>query len=84
MLVVGSHGSYEWLVTDENCDLLEICPEVVLEKYVAITSIDSSEFVPTKEESAAGWQSRHGIGYSSKIKNIDCLPRDWLGRMVHL
>jgi hypothetical protein len=43
MLIVGSQGPYEWLVTDEDFDVLLLCPEVVLGKYVAITSIDSSE-----------------------------------------
>jgi hypothetical protein len=76
MLTVGSRGPYEWLVTDENFDLLQLCPEVVLGKYVAITSIDSSEFVPTEKETAAGWQSHGKIAYSPKIQHADALPRD--------
>ena len=28
-------NSYEWLVTDADSDLLELCPEIVLGKYVA-------------------------------------------------
>lgn len=46
MLTVGSRGLYEWLVTDQQFDLLQICPEVVLGKYIAITSIDSGPLVP--------------------------------------
>jgi hypothetical protein len=76
MLVVGSHGSYEWLVTDQQFDLLEICPEVVLGKYLAITSIDSGELVPTEKELAAGWQSRRKIAYSPQIQTIGEVPRD--------
>ena len=76
MLTVGSRGPYEWLVTDENFDLLQLCPEVALGKYVAVTSIDSSEFVPTEKETAAGWQSRGKIAYSPKIQHADELPRD--------
>lgn len=45
MLSLGSQGAYEWLVTDENFDLLQLCPEIVLAKYVAVTSIDSGHFV---------------------------------------
>ena len=76
MLTVGSHGPYEWLVTDENFDLLQLCPEVVLGKYVAVTSIDSSEFVPTERETVAGWQSHGKIAYSPKIQQVDDLPRE--------
>lgn len=76
MLTVGSQGAYEWLVTDEKVDLLQLCPEVVLGKYVAVTSIDSSEFVPTEKETAAGWQSHGKIAYSPKIQRADDLPRE--------
>lgn len=67
MLTVGSRGSYEWLVTNEDFNLLQLCPEVVLGKYVAVTSIDSSEFVPTARETATGWQSHGKIAYSPKF-----------------
>jgi hypothetical protein len=46
MFTVGSQGSYQWLVTEEDFDLLQLCPEIVLGKYVAITSIDSGELIP--------------------------------------
>jgi hypothetical protein len=75
MLTVGSQGLYEWLVTDQQFDLLQICPEVVLGKHIAITSIDSSPLVPTDEETAAGWESRRKIAYSPKIQTIQGLPR---------
>jgi hypothetical protein len=61
MLTVGSQGAYEWLVTDERFDLLQLCPEVVLGRYVAVTSIDSSQFVPTDKEAEAGWLSQEKI-----------------------
>jgi hypothetical protein len=72
----GSQGPYEWLVTDQDFDLLQICPEVVLGKYVAITSIDSGPFVPTDKEMAAGWESRGGIAYSHEVDSIQNVPRD--------
>lgn len=75
MLTVGSQGLYEWLVTDQQFDLLQICPEVVLGKYIAITSIDSGPLSPTDEETAAGWESRGKIAYSPEIHNIKSLPR---------
>ena len=52
MLTIGSEGVYEWLVTDRQFDLLRICPDVGLEKYIVITSFDSSPLVPTAEAQA--------------------------------
>lgn len=76
MLTTGCEGVYEWLVTDEDFDLfLQISPDVVLGKHVAITSIDSGELVPTKEEMVSGWQSRGKIAYSPKVENVEALPR---------
>jgi hypothetical protein len=75
MLTVGSQGVYEWLVTDQQLDLLQLCPDVVLGKYIAITSLDSGPLVPTSEENAAGWESRGKIAYSPKIQNGASLPR---------
>ncbi len=60
---------------DGNLDLLQLCPEVVLGKYVAITSIDSGPLVPTEKEIAAGWQTRGGIGYSLRIASAEDVPR---------
>ena len=76
MLTVGAQGIYEWLVTDEQFDLLQICPEVVLGKYVAITSFDSGPLVLSDEEKMAGWASRSNIAYSPKIQEVAILPRD--------
>lgn len=76
MFTVGSQDSYQWLVTDENVDLLELCPEIVLGKYVAVTSIDSGQLVPTDKETAAGWQTRAKIAYSARIENVEDLPRE--------
>lgn len=76
MFTVGSQDSYEWLVTDEDFDLLELCPEIVLGKYVAVTSIDSKQLIPTDKEKAAGWQSCANIAYSPKIENGEEVPRE--------
>ena len=52
MLKVGSEGLYEWLVSDQQFDLLQLCPEIALWKYIAITSFDSGPLVLTNEEIA--------------------------------
>src|SRR5215469_9819432 len=74
MLTVGSQGPYEWFVTDQQFDLLQICPEIVLGKYVAVTSIDIGVFAPNEKEKAAGWESRAKIAYRPRIQNADELP----------
>jgi hypothetical protein len=68
MLTLGSQGLYEWFVTDQAFDLLQICPDVVLRKYVAITSFDSGPLALADEERAAGWESRGNIAYSPKVQ----------------
>jgi hypothetical protein len=75
MLKVGSEGLYEWLVSDQQFDLLQLCPDIALGKYIAITSFDSGPLVLTNEEIAAGWESRGSIAYSPKIQDIASLPR---------
>jgi hypothetical protein len=76
-LTVGSYGDYEWLAT-EHCldDLLRLCPEIVLGKYISVTSIDSGRLFLTDEDIAAGWESRGGIGYSPKVSKVETLPRE--------
>lgn len=76
MFTVGSQDNYQWLVTDENFDLLELCPEIVLGKYVAVTSIDSGHLVLTNKETAAGWQSRAKIAYSARIEKAEDISRE--------
>jgi len=76
-LVTGVHGEYEWLAC-EHCldDLLDLCPDLVIGKYVAVTSVDSGHYFPTAEELAAGWERRNGIAYSPKVRSVQTLPRE--------
>ena len=75
---IGSRGSFFWLTTPEYelNDLITSCPEVVLNKYIAVTSFDSGPLVPDKDETIAGWQSREGIAYSPKVQSVDKLPHE--------
>jgi hypothetical protein len=73
----GTHREYGWIVADPHLDdLLRLVPEIVLGKYVAVTSIDSGPLIPTDEEREAGWESRGGIAYSPRITGVEVLPRD--------
>lgn len=76
-VTVGAHHAYEWLATEHYLDdLLRLCPEVFLGKYVLITSLDSGPLFLTEEERAAGWESRKGIAYSPRIQDIEMLPHE--------
>jgi hypothetical protein len=75
MLARGSQGIYEWLVTDEQLDLLRLCPEIVLGKYVAVTST-SSQLLPNGKRTAAGWHSHEKIAYSPEIQHAEEIPRE--------
>ncbi len=74
----GSRGGYFWLTSaDDDLDyLLTSCPQVVLGRYLAITSFDSGSLVPNEDEVIAGWESRAGIAYGPKIESVEKLPHD--------
>jgi hypothetical protein len=76
-VTVGVHDEYEWLAS-EHCldDLLKLCPEIVLGKYIAVTSVDSGHYFPTAKELAAGWESRSGIAYRPRVEKVETLPRE--------
>jgi hypothetical protein len=82
-LHAGSHGVYEWLVTNHAThtfdNVLRLCPELVLQKYIAVTSCDSGPLWLNDKQRAEGWERRNDIAYSPKITNVDTLPRDQFG-----
>lgn len=69
MTFIGSHGPYRWLVTQQDnlAKLLELCPQSVAGKYVAVTSLDSGPKILTDEERGLGWYTRNEIAYSPPI-----------------
>ncbi len=71
----GTHGSYRWLVTArlELDILIRKCPQAVLGKYVAVTSLDSGAMALTDEEKLNGWESRNEIAYSPRIKSAEAV-----------
>ena len=69
--VTGAHGAYRWLTTwQHDLDtLLQRCPQAVVGKYVAVTSLDSGAMALTDAEERDGWRSRNEIAYSPKIQS---------------
>lgn len=74
----GSSGHFRWVVSD-NCldDILQVCPDVVVGKYVAVTAFDSGPVRNlTEKEREAGWELRNDIAYSPRIRSTDQLFYD--------
>ncbi len=76
----GVNGSYEWLEVDLGLlAFLRLCPEVVVEKHVAITSFDSGFYFPSDSDLAKGWKNADNIAYSPCLGSANELPRDCCG-----
>jgi hypothetical protein len=77
-LAAGSRGDYKWLSSSHHQldDLLRLFPNIVLGKYVAVTSFDSGPLVPNADERQLGWDNRQGIAYSPRVTSVETLPRD--------
>jgi hypothetical protein len=64
----GAAGAYEWLEADlELRELLDLCPEVVAGRYLAVTSADRGVFRPSESDLVAGWKVAGDIAYSLRI-----------------
>ena len=69
--VTGSNGAYRWLTTGQHDldTLRRQCPQALVGKYLAVTSLDSGPMVLTDEEKRSGWSSRNEIAYSPPIQS---------------
>ncbi len=74
-MVTGSHGRYLWLEDPLSGigQLIERCPAVLLDRYLAVTSSDSAPLHLNAEETAAGWSSQNGIAYSPRLESLKLL-----------
>ena len=68
-LRTGLHPPYRWLTSSEQYidTLVRLCPEVVLKRHLAVTSIDSGNPWLTDKQKAADWRLRSGIVYSPRL-----------------
>ena len=82
LLQTGSTNGYQWLVsTDRQRNVLECCPEVVLGKYVAITSFDSGPLRLTEAQKSAGWVSLSEVAYSPEIQHVEMVPQTYFSEL---
>lgn len=77
----GSRGAFQWLTTDRHDldTLLRLCPQALLSKYVAVTSLDSGPLHLNDEEVSSGWQTRNDIAYSPRIQSAEKLAHGECG-----
>jgi hypothetical protein len=65
------------LTTERELEgLLKLCAELVLGKYLAVTSMDSGPLILSDSERGAGWITRGGIAYSPQIESVEGLAHD--------
>jgi hypothetical protein len=72
----GVQGEYRWLETaaHEVYDVLQVCPAVVANKNVVITSFDSYPLQPTSEEMQRGWRTSGRSLHIPVSDNISAIP----------
>jgi hypothetical protein len=79
-MISGTHGDYSWIEWSSPSgylyDFIHAFPEIVLQKYIAVTSCDSGPLVPTDEERQDGWFSEGEIAYNGPIGDINAIPND--------
>jgi hypothetical protein len=71
----GTHAAYQWLEADHDLrEFVSLCPGAIVDKFVAITAVDSGSFEPSEQDRAAGWTARGGIAYSPRVETSATLP----------
>ena len=68
---MGSRGRYQWFTSSEHYlgDIVRSCPEVLLGRYLAVTSTDSGE--PTWAQKLPGWECTKRVAYSPRLDSTE-------------
>jgi len=74
----GKQGEYYWLeaVSPSIHDILKVCPEFVLGKYLVVTSFDSGPLRLTTPEFEAGWLQHGELAINPSVKSVEDVPYD--------
>lgn len=78
----GQNGDYFWIEFSGNTmtlrDILNSCPSVLQNKYLAIICFDSGPLGLVDEERELGWYEKNNVAFSPKLKDdiIACLPTE--------
>ena len=69
----GQRSGYHWLSLEGEIplgSLIGLFPEIVLNRYVVVTSYDSGVMLPTPAQIASGWRVEGEFTYSPPIRMI--------------
>jgi hypothetical protein len=71
-IATGTHAGYQWLTSDRHCigDIVRLCPEAIIGRYLAVTSTDSGD-PHWWAEKLSGWECRGFTGYSPRVERLD-------------
>jgi hypothetical protein len=74
-IFTGTHDDYCWLASTEQymVDLVQFCPDVVLNRYLVVTKIDSGTPWLTDKQRERGWRLQRGMAYSPPIATVEDL-----------
>ena len=74
-IFTGAYGQYRWLTSTEQHigDIVRLCPDVLLGRYLVVTSIDSGSPWLTDAQRDAGWSLRSGMAYSPRLVSVEKL-----------
>jgi hypothetical protein len=79
-VVTGVNGEYHWIETEHDfAAFLALCPEVISDRHLAITALDSGSFVPSEADRAKGWTDSGGIAYGPRLQSMADLPNNSYG-----
>jgi hypothetical protein len=72
----GRRNGYQWLTSTEHYSgtLLKACPEIFIDRYLAITCIDGGTRCLQAIDNVPGWETRQGIAYSPKLDRVTEIP----------
>jgi hypothetical protein len=72
-IFTGTHGDYCWLASTEQYmgDLVRFCPDLVLNRYLVVTRIDSGTPWLTGKQRERGWRLQLGMAYSPPIATVE-------------
>ena len=76
MMLSGKQGDYYWLeaASASMIDALRYCSDLVLGKYLVITSFDSGPLRLTTEEFERGWMQHDDLAINPSVKSVSDIP----------
>ena len=80
-MAIGSRAGYQWLTSEHHYldDIIRLCPQVLLGRYLVVTSTDSGD--PTRwAKELPGWECRGRVAYSPRLESTEGIEYQVHGR----